>query len=65
MLETVNMAMKLLDEAAEQGIFGIVISFGATMTISDVERYREYIENNGYYCSYRRQSDQTSFDIWI
>lgn len=65
MLETINMIMEFLDNAAEQGILGVVVSFGATMTITDVERYREYIENNGYYCSYTRQSDQTTFDVWI
>ena len=65
MVEKINMIMEFLDNAAKQGIFDVVVSFSATMTISEVERYREYIENNGCYCSYTRQSDQTSFDIWI
>jgi hypothetical protein len=64
MKDTVDKVMELLDNAASENI-GLVISFGGTMNISEVERYREYIENSGFYCSYTRQGDQTSFDVWV
>ena len=65
MKNKIEMAMEFLDNAASEGIGGFVVSLSGTMTITDVERYREYIENSGFHCSYTRQKDETNFGIWL